>query len=266
MAGVTPKAPSDPPRQYVELSSGRAAYTDVGEGPAVVAIHGLPGTVRDYRWLGAALEPQIRFVRLDMPGFGETPLSTAPSPSIEGRADYAIAVIEALGLDRPVLIGHSMGGVVVTDVAARRPDLLSGLGLLASVGHRPHRMIRGVPRRSISALLKIPGAPSLFRGPLERGMESGGFRGYDHAQHVHCMHCLAAVDFAAHERNLARLRLPTFLAWTEDDPFIEKEIFQEMYWRVPSGPRVAFPAGGHNLQKSKAIELADSLCAWVSAL
>ena len=263
---MTPETPSDPPRQFVELASGPAAYTDVGEGPVVVAVHGLPGSVRDYRWLGSALEPHLRFVRIDMAGFGETPLATEPSASIRARADFVRDVITALEIERPLLIGHSLGGVVVADVAARCPSRLSGLGLLASVAHRPHRMIRGVPRRTLSAMLRIPGVANLFRERLRTGLEAGGFKGFTHAQRVHTMHCLAAVDFRAHAGNLAALRVPTLVAWTEDDSFIERQISEELYWKVPMGPRIAFAQGGHNLQKTRSVELAESIRAWVRVI
>ena len=263
---MTPEQPSDPPRKIVELRSGPASVTDVGEGLAVVAVHGLPGSVRDWRWLGPALEPNVRFIRIDMPGFGETPLATAPSASIRARADYVGEVIDALALDRPVLIGHSMGGAVVTDYASRNPNRLRGLGLVASVGHRPHKMLRNVPRTAISWMLRVPGVARLVASRLHQQMLAGGFKGYDHAQEVHTMHCLAALDFPTHAANLAALRLPTMVAWTRDDPFIEADIFDELYWRVPTGPRVAFATGGHNLQKTRAVELGAATSAWVAGL
>ena len=54
------------------------AYTDEGTGPVVLAIHGCPGSVRDWRWLGHPLASHFRLIRLDLPGFGETPLGHSP--------------------------------------------------------------------------------------------------------------------------------------------------------------------------------------------
>ena len=68
-----PETPSDPPVLTLQLPGGPVGYTDVGDGPVVVALHGAPGSVRDWRWLGPLLEPRIRLVRVDMPGYGDTP-------------------------------------------------------------------------------------------------------------------------------------------------------------------------------------------------
>lgn len=259
---MTPDRPSDPPRRRIDLPGGPAFYTDEGAGPTVLLVHGLPGSARDWRWLGSALEPQLRVVRVDMPGFGETPLATGPDPSIAARADFVARFVAALGLDRPLVFGHSMGGVVVAAFAVRHPEAARGIGLLASVGHRPHASVRGVPRRAMSWALRVPGVASLARTSLARAMDAQGFRGHTHAQHVHTMHCLAALDFADHADNLARLRVPTLLAWTQDDPQVDAAIQEELYWRVPPGPRIRFPDGGHNLQKSRAVELAEAIAAW----
>ena len=57
--------PSDPPLQTAQGPLGAFSYTDVGQGPVFVAVHGLPGSVRDFRHLGARLERQA-----DKPGPG----------------------------------------------------------------------------------------------------------------------------------------------------------------------------------------------------
>lgn len=263
---MTPEHPSDPELRTLTLPSGPATYTDEGSGPTVLAIHGLPGSVRDWRWLGSALDGRVRLVRIDMPGFGGTPLSTSPSAKLADRADFVASVVDALELDRPLVLGHSMGGPVATSLAVRRPDALRALGLLASVAHRPHQMIRGVPRGALAATFRLPGVSRLFAGPLERAYEGFGFRHTTPVGRHHALQCVGALRFPEHAANLAAVRVPTLVAWTEDDPLVEKAVSEELYWRVATGPRVRFPDGGHNLQKSRAVELADTLVAWSEQL
>ncbi len=57
------QGPSDPPRQLVRLAGGLAAFSDEGEGPSVLAVHGLPGSGRDFRWLAPRLSPFARVPR-----------------------------------------------------------------------------------------------------------------------------------------------------------------------------------------------------------
>jgi pimeloyl-ACP methyl ester carboxylesterase len=79
------------------------------------------------------------------------------------------------------------------------------------------------------------------------------------AEVAHTMRCVAAVDFRAQARNTARLAVPTLAAWAEDDPFIERAVFEEHTSALPGGPRLSWPLGGHNIQKSQAVELAAAL-------
>ena len=70
--------PSDPPAQFVNDS---LAYTDEGSGePAIVAIPGLPGSGRDFRWLAPLLADRFRVIRIDPPGYGASPRSTVSVP------------------------------------------------------------------------------------------------------------------------------------------------------------------------------------------
>lgn len=265
---MQPEAPSDPRVEVRDLSVGRVSFTDQGpaeaQGPPIVAIHGLPGSARDFRWLGAALEPRQRFVRLNMPAFGQTPLSSMRRAGLVARADWVVRVLAELGLESAVLLGHSMGGVVATAACARHPQQFSGLALLASIGPRPHRSVRkmAVPPSILSGVLRVPGAAHLLEDRLRREFERSGFKSWTREQHVHSIHCLAALRFSEHARNLKRLRLPTLVAWAADDPFIEEAISEALYWQCPEGPRVRFDTGGHNLQKTRAIELASALVEW----
>src|SRR5688500_7794578 len=106
---MTPERPSDPPEVSGWLPRGPFGYTDEGEGVALVALHGLPGTVRDFRWLAPAISPGVRSIRLEQAGFGGTPVATEPDPSLAARTELVIAMLDALSIDRFVVLGHSMG-------------------------------------------------------------------------------------------------------------------------------------------------------------
>ena len=63
----------------------------VGEGELeLLLVHGIPGSARDFRWLSHLLAEQARTIRLEMPGFGGTPLATGPSPGVEARARFVV--------------------------------------------------------------------------------------------------------------------------------------------------------------------------------
>jgi len=258
--------PSDPPAKRLELPGGVVTWTDEGQGVTVVALHGLPGSVRDFRWLAPALRDGVRFVRIDQPGFGGTALSSGPGSGLPARADFVCAVIDALDLGPVVLMGHSMGGAVAAAVAARRPDLVSSLVLVCSIGIKKHRGMKfwPIPPQIVSVLLRVGPLRRRLLPNLRAAFEKSGFKGHEDQAILQTVHCVAGTSFALHERHLRSLRVPTMLVWTKDDPMIEESISDKLYWICPAGPRVVFEDGGHNPQKAKAVELAAALTAWIA--
>lgn len=66
----------------------------------------------------------------DLPGHGRS--AGAPLPSIAALADWTAALIAAAGLKKARIVGHSMGSLVALETAARHPDKVSALGLIAT--------------------------------------------------------------------------------------------------------------------------------------
>lgn len=250
----------------IGLPTGPVAYTDEGHGPVILAVHGLPGSARDFRWLAPHLSSFARVVRVDLPGFGETPVSTGKDPSVVGRARVVVAVAEALQLERPVLLGHSMGGIVATAAAELAPDRFRALALLSSPGLRPHAMLRRVPFRTVSAALSTPLLRSALRPAVRKFFAAGGFRGYPDAALARTFHCVAHTSIGDHAKTVRRLSVPTLVAWCDDDPIIQPDISLELAEACPPGPRLRFAAGGHNPQKTHAEEIGVALRAWIAAL
>jgi pimeloyl-ACP methyl ester carboxylesterase len=244
-----PEHPSDPPTELLRLPAGPVGYTDQGDGPTLLAVHGGPGSVRDWRWLGPVLEPHLRLVRLDMPGFAGTPLALCPDPSAAARARFVVEAADAMGIERFAVLGHSIGGSVALEVAAQFPDRVTGIALAASVGLRIHRMrrrIRGLP--AIVAALRAPGVGRALRPVLRRSWAGAGFpRSTPDEEKIVTLDLLAAQDFAANAAAAARVTAPAFVAWSRDDPMIEGPIFEELGAGLPPGPRIGFEEGGHNL-------------------
>jgi pimeloyl-ACP methyl ester carboxylesterase len=91
-------------------------------GRAFVLVAGLGVAATYFERLAPNLNEFGPVHALDLPGFGGVP-HPPRAMSIEAYADLVEAVIDDLGLDDPVLVGHSMGTQMVAEVAARRPDL-----------------------------------------------------------------------------------------------------------------------------------------------
>jgi len=273
-AELDPLGPSDPPRRFVQLPGGPLAYTDEGSGPVVLAVHGLPGSGRDFRWLSpwlsyrlaGRLSRAVRVIRVDLPGFGRSPVAAGPDPSPTGRAAAVIALSRRLSLDRPLILGHSMGGLVAVAAVTQAPSEFSGLALVSSPGLRAHASLRQLPLPLVRRILSRPAMVALLR-PFTRWIFArAGFVGYPDAALSRTLECVVATSLDAHAARVADLDLPTLVAWCDDDPQIEADILAELAQVCPAGPRLHFATGGHNPQKTHARELSEELTCWMVSL
>jgi pimeloyl-ACP methyl ester carboxylesterase len=262
---VRPGQPSDPPRRFVDLPAGRVAYTDEGEGPCLVAVHGLPGSLRDYRWLAPALGPHVRFIRLDMPGFGETEHRDPPTrwPDV---ARWTLEAAAAIAGEPFCVVGHSMGGPQASLIAAAGPDVVRGVALLAPVGLRPHRAYRRSPPFTwMNAALQSRRFGNVSLKLLRAGFVRMGFpRSTSDRDIVRSISLVTKLSFDEHRRAVESLRVPVFGAYAEDDPLVEPSIPRQLLDACPPGPRLHFESGGHNIQKTRAVEIARPLRTFVS--
>ncbi|QND72826.1 alpha/beta fold hydrolase [Tardiphaga robiniae] len=110
----------------------------IGDGPAVLALHGA-ATIEGYEW-ARGLADRFRIYLPFHPGFGES----GPAPHICGMQDlivHNLRLVACLGLDRPHLVGHSMGGWMAAEMAVVAGERFARLVLNAPAGlnHPDHR-------------------------------------------------------------------------------------------------------------------------------
>jgi 3-oxoadipate enol-lactonase len=162
---------SPPPGRWLDL--GRRGRTWIREepgpegAPALLMLHGL-GATGGLNWAGSQLflGDQFRVITIDHRGHGRG-IRTRDF-RLEDCADDAAACIEALGLDRPIAVGYSMGGPVASLLWRRHPELISGLVLCATgatfSGSPGERLTFGAMRVAGRAPMKLP----------RRALQAGG--------------------------------------------------------------------------------------------
>lgn len=135
-----------PEGRFVDVPDARMHVVERGQGPALVLIHGLNGQLRHFTY-GVAddLATQYRVVAIDRPGSGYSTRAPDASATLAAQADVVAALIDKLGLGRPVVVGHSLGGAVALALAQRHPQSVAGLALVAPLTH---------PVQSVSAAFK----------------------------------------------------------------------------------------------------------------
>ncbi|MGH2853956.1 MAG: alpha/beta fold hydrolase [Solirubrobacteraceae bacterium] len=125
--GRLPATPR-PTGSFAQLAGGlRVRYLErPGAEPAVLLIHGLPGTAEDFNEVTALL-PGRRTVAIDRPGFG---FSTGGYFPFARQLQAVQELIGKLHLGRPILVGHSYGGAISLAFAERHPGEVRGLVLV----------------------------------------------------------------------------------------------------------------------------------------
>lgn len=126
-----------PAGRFVDVDGARIHYLDEGSGPVLLFVHGLAGQMHNFTYaLLAPLRRDFRCVIIDRPGSGYS--SRGPDGvGIVAQARIIAGFIERLGLKRPLVVGHSLGGTIALMLAVNHPDQVGGLALIAPATVRP---------------------------------------------------------------------------------------------------------------------------------
>ncbi|CUH62587.1 4,5:9,10-diseco-3-hydroxy-5,9, 17-trioxoandrosta-1(10),2-diene-4-oate hydrolase [Thalassovita gelatinovora] len=127
-----------PPRgAFITTSIGQQHYVDRGEGPAIVLIHGLGAQLGNFDMgLIDGLARDHRVIALDRPGMGWSEREDETPANPRAQAAQIVELIDALGLDQPLVVGHSLGGAISLCLALDFPMKTKGLALLAPLTMR----------------------------------------------------------------------------------------------------------------------------------
>lgn len=215
------------------LADGRVLAERIGElPPRVVALHGWGRTGADFIPILGGLDA----IAIHLPGFGPT----ADPDSVWGTDDYAELVADAIRPFGPVvLIGHSFGGRIAVRLAARHPELVSGLVLTGAP------LIRiaptGKPRLSYRLAKWANKVGLLSDTAMEARRRRAGSADYNAAQGVMRDIMVKTVN-ENYDDDLARVSTPTWMVWGENDtaaPTVAGKIASERirgaHWTVVPG-------------------------------
>jgi pimeloyl-ACP methyl ester carboxylesterase len=246
-------------------------YVRAGKGPTVVLLHGIAASIYTWRHVLPALSADFDVVALDLPGFG---YSAQPPDLTLGLYPRVVqGLLDRLGIEKAVLVGHSLGGAVAVTVAAEAPEGVGGLVLVDAAGFnldtadRPFllRLAGTVPAPLLDALprrrLVRAGLRQVFHddskvtdevveeylAPLSRPGAMASFRSL-----------LAARDPGAARRvreAIEGVRVPTLIVWGRQDAWTPVAHAGRFAEAIP-GSRVEILDGcGHVPQEERPEEL-----------
>jgi 4,5:9,10-diseco-3-hydroxy-5,9,17-trioxoandrosta-1(10),2-diene-4-oate hydrolase len=114
LSGVPEESPS------VEVDGVRLAYARRGQGQAVVCLHAIGHGGRDFEALAASIEDKFEVIRIDWPSQGRSGDDHVPA-SAARYAELLAGALAALKVERPIIIGNSIGGAAAITYAGKHP-------------------------------------------------------------------------------------------------------------------------------------------------
>lgn len=126
-------------RHVIQVGDHRVVYSEGGRGEPVVLLHGFGASADSWNRFAKPLIKRYHVIAPDQPGWGASTRVENASYGYPAQVERLRQFLSALGLKRVHLVGHSMGGFIASAYAARYPDEVITLGLIA-----PHGMVEPV--------------------------------------------------------------------------------------------------------------------------
>jgi|GEM_PF-2109852 len=122
---------ADAHSKFIEINRKQIHYKDEGEGEVIIFIHGIAGSLFIWDKWAKQLKKNYRVIRPDLPAFEK---SESTEFSFDFYTEFIQAFANKLGIDRFFLCGHATGGQIAYETAARMPDNIKALALIAPTG------------------------------------------------------------------------------------------------------------------------------------
>lgn len=139
---------------YFTYQSANCYYRTEGEGIAVLFIHGFAEDHTVWNTQNEFLKEHCQVIVPDLPGSGNSevihyPLNTV---SVDDLADYIHAVLQHAGVNKCIMLGHSMGGYVMLSFAEKYPEYLTGSGFVHSTAFADSKEKKAIRQRAIGTM------------------------------------------------------------------------------------------------------------------
>jgi pimeloyl-ACP methyl ester carboxylesterase len=245
----------------------RCRVLEGGSGPPLLFLHGAGGLMRDNAFLDGLARRHAVFAP-EWPGYGES----TGEDTLEDMLDFALHgwdLVDALGLGRPHVVGHSMGGMIAAEMACLAPRDLDRLVLAAPAG----LWLDAHPIPDLFAFLPYQFAETLFHDPQQgQAILTGGLDLSDmealkefYLVNARRMATAGKILFPIPNRRLSkrlyRLAAPTLVLWGASDRLIVPAYAEQWRALIPHARLETLAAAGHMLP----YEQPDAFVAAVSA-
>jgi esterase len=256
-----------PKDEFLRVNDLRLHYLDWGiaQAPAVVCVHGYTGSAQAFNALARHYFGRFHFIAPDVRGHGESEWSAAGAYQYADQAGDLAEFVDRLGLDKFVLIGTSMGGIIAMAYAVGHPERLRGLvindigpdaeagtqRITQAVGSRPETFATFddamAYRREMSPI--VAGRSAEDQRELALGVVRQGSGGRWHWK-MDPAYISQRVEHGPPPRlqlwsGLGSVGCPTLVVWGTESDVLSKTQARRMVQVLPRGELVAVPRVGH---------------------
>ena len=226
-------------------------YFEGGTGSDLVYLHGAGGVTAQDPFLAALAAKHHVYAPL-IPGYGDS----EEAPSIRDMLDFTLHtwdVVEALGLKDPILVGHSMGGMIAAEMAAVAPNDVSRLALICPAGlwdddHPIADIFSLLPFEMPQILFHdaVAGAAMMTAG---RNVEDPNFLQTYLVNNARQLGMAGRILFPIPERGLVdrlyRIKAKTVLVWGDSDRLVPPFYAHGFKKGIAGSELVSIPEAGH---------------------
>ncbi len=267
------------PEDFLSVGGLRLHLRDSGprDAPAVVMLHGLGGSLHSWEAWANGLGNEFRVIRYDLPGAGLTGPDPADDYSIEHDMQVLSTLMDTLELERASVVGHSMGGRLAWNFAARYPARTERLVLIAPDGFASPGFEYNTPAAvpgTLAIMQWIMPRP-LLRMSLAPAYGNPQSMTRERLQRYHDLLLAPGVRHAFLERMrqtvlvdpvpaLQKVTAPTLLLWGEKDAMIPVTNAQDYLAALPEATLVVLPGVGHLPQEEAAEQALATLRRFLS--
>lgn len=248
------------PERMIATRHGRVAVSDSGgSGPAILAIHGNSACKEAFCRQFEALRGTHRLIAFDLPGHGVSDNADPETGyNVPAYADVAEDVLAALGVERPIILGWSLGGYVGLELAAREPGRYAGLAITGTspLNIVPEDFARGY---DASSHLVLAGKQYFTRAeqrayagsataPLsaDSAFMHRNINRTDGRARAYAITRLGVVDWPRQMRMLREGTVPFAVLNGSDDPFLDHGYIRRLdYGRIWTGAPHDIAQGQH---------------------
>lgn len=245
-----------PSGKFVAIDGNRIHYMEQGEGRPILFIHGLGAQLHQFRSTLFDKLDDYRLVAVDRPGSGYSERAAGATGGLSEQALVVRHFIEALGLEKPLVVGHSLGGAVSLTLAIEHPNAISGLALLAPYTYHsgaiaPEFAALYIPsslkRRLIAETVAIPAARKYADqtlafvfgpqpAPADYMTEGGGWAGLRPSHFYGTSTDIVAIgdDYPRLQKRFGEIKVPVGILFGTADRVLDYQKHGvEMVGRIP---------------------------------